>query len=66
MKSNKYLLTNATQELARLNAESRSTIENGIKNYRSQNSNSYENIVTGAQQSIITQQVERENLLEGK
>lgn len=66
MKSNQYLLKNATSELARLNAETRSTIESGIKNYQSQNSGSYENIVTGAQQSIITQQTQRENLLEGK
>lgn len=66
MKSNQYLLKNATSELARLNAETRSTIESGIKNYQSQNSGNYENIVTGAQQSIITQQTQRENLLEGK
>ncbi len=65
MKSNQYLLTNATGELARLNSEARSTIENGIKNYKSQNSENFENVVTGAQQSIITQQVERENLLKG-
>ena len=66
MKSNQYLLKNATAELARLNSEARSTIESRIKNYKSQNSDNYENIVTGAQQSIITQQTERENLLEGK
>ena len=66
MKSNQYLLKNATQELARLNAEQRSTIESGIRNYQSQNSGTYENVVTGAQQSIITQQTQRENLLEGK
>ena len=65
MKSNQYLLTNAKQELSRLNAEARSTIESGIKNYKSQNNDNYENVVTGAQQSIITQQTERENLLEG-
>ena len=66
MKSNQYLLKNASTELSRLNAESRSTIESGIKNYKSQNSDDYENVVTGAQQSIIMQQTERENLLEGK
>lgn len=66
MKSNEYLLKNATSELARLNAEARSTIESGIKNYKSQNLENYENIVTGAQQAIITQQTARENLLEGK
>jgi len=66
MKSNQYLLKNATQELSRLNAESRSTIESGIKNYQSQNSGTYENVVTGAQQSIITQQTQRENLLKEK
>lgn len=66
MKSNQYLLKNATTELSRLNAETRSTIESGIKNYKSQNSDNYENIVTGAQNSIITQQTQRENLLEGK
>lgn len=66
MKSNQYLLTNAVDQLSRLNAEARSTIESGIRNYKSQNSDNYENIVTGAQQSIITQQTERENLLEGK
>ena len=65
MKSNQYLLKNASTELSRLNAESRSTIESGIKNYKSQNSDDYENVVTGAQQSIIMQQTERENLLEG-
>lgn len=63
MKSNSYLIANASQELSRLNAESRSNIESGIKNYRSQNSDNYENIVTGAQNSIIMQQTERENLL---
>lgn len=66
MKSNQYLLTNASRELSKLNAEARSTIESGIKNYKSQNSDNYENIVTGAQQSIIMQQTERENMLEGK
>ncbi len=66
MKSNQYLLKNASTELSRLNAESRYTIESGIKNYKSQNSDDYENVVTGAQQSIIMQQTERENLLEGK
>ena len=38
MKSNQYLLKNASTELSRLNAESRSTIESGIKNYKSHNS----------------------------
>lgn len=66
MKSNQYLLQNATSELSRLNAESRSTIESGIKNYKSQNSDNYENVVTGAQTSIITQQTARENMLNGK
>ncbi len=66
MKDNAYLIKNASEELARLNAEKRSTIENGIKNYKSQNSSGYENIVTGAQQSIITQQTSRENMLEGE
>ena len=66
MKSNSYLIQNATQELNRLNVEARTSIENGIKNYKSQNSSDYENIVTGAQKSIITQQTERENLLSGK
>lgn len=66
MKSNQYLLVNATEELARLNAEARSTMESGINNYKSQHSDDYQNVVTGAQQSIITQQTERENLLEGK
>ena len=65
MKSNQYLLQNASEELSRLNAEARSTIESGIDNYRSQNSDNYENVVTGAQQSIVNQQVQRENLLEG-
>jgi len=64
MKSNEYLLKNASTTLRKLNAESRSTIESGIKNYRSQNSDNYENIVTGAQESIITQQTERQKLLE--
>jgi hypothetical protein len=66
MKSNQYLLTNATSELSKLNAEARSTIESGIKNYKSQNSDNYENVVTGAQQSIINQQTQRENLLQDK
>ena len=59
-------MKNATSELSRLNSETRSTIESGIKNYKSQNSDNYENVVTGAQQSIITQQTERENMIEGK
>ena len=64
MKSNQYLLTNATAELARLNSEARSTIESAINNFKSRHSDGYENIVTGAQQSIITQQTTRQDLLE--
>lgn len=64
MKTDKFLLTNAKDTLAKLNAETRAKMETSIKNYKNQNSSYYEGVVTGAQQSILMQQVQRENMLE--
>ena len=63
MKSDKFLLTNASETLAKLNAETRAGIETSIKNYKNQNSSSFEGIVNGAQSSINTQKVLRERML---
>ena len=62
MKTNKNILEQAK---AKLNEESRRTIENGINNYKSNNEENYSNVVTGAQQSITEQQNQRTALLSG-
>ncbi|MDO4282031.1 MAG: flagella basal body P-ring formation protein FlgA [Clostridia bacterium] len=63
MKADKFLITNASETLAKLNAESRATVETTLKNYKNQNSSNFEGIVNGAQKSITAQQVERENMI---
>ena len=62
MKTNANILVDAT---AKLSEESRRVIENGINNYKSSNEENYSNIVSGAQQSITTQQNQRTALLNG-
>lgn len=62
MKNNDNILEEAT---AKLSEESRRVIESGIKNYKSNNEENYNNIVTGAQTSITTQQNQRTALLNG-
>ena len=62
MKTNANILADAT---AKLSEESRRVIENGINNYKSSNEENYSNIVSGAQQSITTQQNQRTALLNG-
>lgn len=60
MKTNKNILSQAK---AKLSEEARSVIESGIKNYKSNNEQNYSNVVSGAKQSITTQQNERTALL---
>ena len=62
MKTNANILSDATKKLSE---ESRRVIENGINNYKSSNEENYSNIVSGAQQSITTQQNQRTALLNG-
>lgn len=63
MKTDKFLLTNASETLAKLNAESRANIETNLKNYKNQNSSYFDGIINGAQKSITTQQSERVNMI---
>lgn len=60
MKTNKNILSQAK---AKLSEDARSVIESGIKNYKSNNEQNYSNVVSGAKQSITTQQNERTALL---
>lgn len=62
MKTNDNILDQAK---AKLSEESRRVIENGLSNYKSANEENYSNIVSGAQQSITTQQNQRTALLNG-
>ena len=62
MKSNNQIVEQATQ---RLSEEARRNIESGISNYKTTNKNDYNNVVTGAQTSIKTQQDQRTALLNG-
>lgn len=63
MKTDKYLIKNASETLAKLNAESRANVETTLKNYKNQNSSYFDGIVNGAQKSITIQQNEREDML---
>lgn len=63
MKSDKFLLNNASETLAKLNAESRANVETALKNYKNQNSSNFDGIVNGAQKSVTVQQKEREEML---
>lgn len=60
MKSNKNILDQAKEKLSE---EARANIENGISSYESSTGEDYENVVTGAQESIANQKTERENLI---
>lgn len=62
MKTNDNILDQAK---AKLSEESRRNIENGLSNYKSANEENYSNVVSGAQQSITTQQNQRTALLNG-
>ena len=62
MKNNGNIVEQAKEKLSE---EARSNIENGITSYESQNEETYNNVVTGAQQSITTQQSLRNELISG-
>lgn len=63
MKTNKNILSQAKTKLSE---EARSVIESGIKKYKANNEQNYSNVVSGAQQSITTQQNQRTALLNGE
>lgn len=60
MQSNKNILEDAK---AKLSAEARANIENGINNYKSSTGDEYSNVVSGAQEAISTQKTLRNELL---
>ena len=60
MQSNKNILEEAK---AKLSAEARANIENGINNYKSDSGDDYNNVVSGAQESITNQKTLRNEML---
>lgn len=60
MQSNKNILDEAKEKLS---AEARANIENGINNYKSDSGDDYNNVVSGAQESITNQKTLRNELL---
>lgn len=60
MQANKNILEEAKSKLS---AEARANIENGINNYKSDNGDDYNNVVSGAQESITNQKTLRNELL---
>ena len=60
MQANKNILEEAK---AKLSAEARANIENGINNYKSDSGDDYNNVVSGAQESITNQKTLRNELL---
>ena len=60
MQSNKNILEEAKSKLS---AEARANIENGINNYKSDSGEDYNNVVSGAQESITNQKTLRNELL---
>lgn len=60
MQSNKNILEEAKSKLS---AEARANIENGINNYKSDSGDDYNNVVSGAQESITNQKSLRNELL---
>ena len=62
MKSNANIIDQAKEKLSE---EARSNIESAISSYESQNEDSYNNVVTAAQQSITTQQSLRNEIISG-
>lgn len=62
MKTNVNILDQAKDKLS---SEARSNIENSINTYESNNETEYNNVVSGAQDSISTQKTQRDQLLNG-
>src|SRR5574344_2172894 len=62
MKNNQNILKDATTKLSE---EARRNIESSLSNYKSENEKEYNNVVSGAQQSITAQQTQRTALLNG-
>lgn len=60
MQANKNILEEAKSKLS---AEARANIENGINNYKSDSGEDYNNVVSGAQESITNQKTLRNELL---
>lgn len=60
MQANKNILEEAKSKLS---AEARANIENGINNYKSDSGDDYNNVVSGAQESITNQKTLRNELL---
>ena len=60
MQTNKNILEEAK---AKLSAEARANIENGINNYKADSGDDYTNVVSGAQESITNQKTLRNELL---
>lgn len=60
MQTNKNILEEAK---AKLSAEARANIENGINNYKADSGDEYNNVVSGAQESITNQKTLRNELL---
>lgn len=60
MQTNKNILEVAK---AKLSAEARANIENGINNYKADSGDDYTNVVSGAQESITNQKTLRNELL---
>jgi hypothetical protein len=63
MKSNANILDDAKSKLS---TEARKNIENGIESYISENEDSYDNVVSAAQESIQTQKEQRNQLVNGE
>lgn len=60
MKADANIVNNATSKLS---SDARTIIDNANSSYESQNQDKFNNVVTGAQQSITAQQTERNSLL---
>ena len=60
MQSNQNVLQEAKNKLS---AEARANIENGINTYKDNNEEDYNNVISGAEQSISDQQTQREEIL---
>lgn len=63
MKTNPNVLQQAKDKLS---SEARANMESALNSYKSQNTEQFNNIVTGAQQNITTQKNERTDILNGQ
>lgn len=63
MRTNPNILAEATSKLS---SEARANMENALQSYKNKNEDNYSNVVTGAQEAISTQKVQRTQLLEGE